>query len=119
MIFKDILQNIVESTEGGLSATLMGYDGIEIADFDSGKRDINIQTVAVEFCSILKKSNEMVQQMSLETLRDIVIVNSAGHLLLHPIQSEYFVALLMNPEGNVGKARYLINKHHQNLIEQL
>jgi len=51
------------------------------------------------------------EEISIRTDRFIIIIRV--------LNSEYFVALIINRDGNFGKGRYLMTRESYNLIEAL
>lgn len=57
-MFTDVLSTIVEQTNGGIGAVLMGYDGIAVGQFHRPVEEIDLSLVAVEYANVLRKSKK-------------------------------------------------------------
>ena len=60
MVFRDILQEIVDQSEGAFAATLMGVDGIQVADVVLGDSDLDVQVVGIEFSRVFQETRNLV-----------------------------------------------------------
>ncbi len=118
-MFSEILQKIVEETGGGIGAVLMGYDGIAIDQFFSPEKDLDVQMVVVEYSNVLKEIRKTAEILSLGEMEEISIRTDRFILVIRVLSSEYFVAMIINRDGNFGKGRYLMTRESSNLIEAL
>lgn len=118
-MFSEILQRIVENTGGGIGAVLMGYDGIAIDQFFSPDEEIDLQMVVVEYSNVLKEIRKTAEILSLGEMEEISIRTDRFIIVIRMLNEEYFVALILNRDGNFGKGRYLMTREGFNLIEAL
>lgn len=110
-MFKPILKNLVEQTPGAQSAILMGCDGIAVDHFtlDSGA-DEGGQSVVVEFATVVTEVAHTVSLLNVGALEEIAVTCEKLNILLITLTNEYFVALLVEREGNAAKGRYLLRR---------
>lgn len=118
-MFSEILQKIVEESGGGIGAVLMGYDGIAIDQFFSPDEDIDVQMVVIEYSNVLKEIRKTAELLSLGEMEEISIRTDRFIIVIRVLSSEYFVALMINRDGNFGKGRYLMTRESASLIEAL
>lgn len=118
-MFSEILQRIVEETGGGIGAVLMGYDGIAIDQFFSPDEEIDLQMIVVEYSNVLKEIRKTAEILSLGEMEEISIRTDRFIIVIRILNDEYFVALIINRDGNFGKGRYLMSREGANLLEEL
>ena len=118
-MFSEILQRIVEETGGGIGAVLMGYDGIAIDQFFSPDEEVDLQMIVVEYSNVLKEIRKTAEILNLGDMEEISIRTDRFIIVIRVLNAEYFVALIINREGNFGKGRYLMSREGTNLIEAL
>ena len=53
-MFKGLLEQVVRSTEGGIAALVMGYDGIPVDHYIRDDAPVDVETIGMEFSVILK-----------------------------------------------------------------
>ena len=116
MSFQSILQEIVDGCIGGVGAALMGRDGIAIDQVlaaSDGARALEdeFSAAGVEFGRILDEIGKASDALGGGALRETVISLTRLNLIFHLVDDEYFVVVALLPDGNLGKARYLIRRH--------
>jgi len=119
MMFKEVLQEIVDGTEGGVAALLMGYDGIAVDQYVRGDSTIDVQTVGMEYSVILSGIRQAAEMLDAGTTLEVSI--KAEHLttVVRYLTEEYFMAITLVPGANVGKARYLLRTRGARLVDEL
>jgi predicted regulator of Ras-like GTPase activity (Roadblock/LC7/MglB family) len=118
-MFSEILQRIVEETGGGIGAVLMGYDGIAIDQYFAPDEALDLHMVVVEYSNVLKEIRKTADILSLGDMEEISIRTDRFIIVIRMLNEEYFVALVINRDGNFGKGRYLMTREGFNLIEAL
>lgn len=117
MTFESMLQTIVDECGGGFSAALMGLDGVAVAQVvaQAGRdRDDPLGGDAtfagIEFGRILGDMTKASDALDAGPLRECVISLARVALVFHSVDEELFLVLALRPDGNLGKARYLIRR---------
>jgi predicted regulator of Ras-like GTPase activity (Roadblock/LC7/MglB family) len=124
MSFRSILRSIVEECGGGLGAVLMGGDGIPIAEYvtdevPEGPLQEDIGTAGVEFSRILDEIRKAADALGGGAVSETVVSLARMSLVFRPVDGETFLALVIAPDGNLGKARYLIRRHLLSIRQEL
>ena len=125
MSFAAILQEIVDGCGGGLAAALMGSDGIPIAEVVARGRpagehlDEDIGTAGAEFGRVLSDIAKASDSLGGGAVRETTVVLSRFTLIFRGVDEDTFVALALAPDGNLGKARYLIRRQLLALRQEL
>ena len=117
MSFESVLQTIVDECGGGLSAALMGLDGISIAQVMASRgrdRDDPLAgdatAAGIEFGRILGDMTKASDVLDAGPLRESVITLARVQLIFHAVDEELVLVVALRPDGNLGKARYLIRR---------
>jgi predicted regulator of Ras-like GTPase activity (Roadblock/LC7/MglB family) len=114
MSFGEIIRTIVDECGGGISAALMGNDGVTIADYTVAGSDGSaepIETAGIEFGRILIDIGKASDALGGGALEETVVELGRFTLVFRPVDEENFLVLMLRPDGNLGKARYLIRRH--------
>lgn len=111
-MFKKSLQQILEHTEGSLGVLIMGTDGIAVekvmaADVNGSKLD---ETTAAEFTSLVKVAQRTSNEMNLGKFNELVIACGETSVIIRLLSADYFIALALKAEGNIGRGRYELRK---------
>jgi predicted regulator of Ras-like GTPase activity (Roadblock/LC7/MglB family) len=121
-MFAELLDKVLHGTPGALSVTLMGFDGIAI---DTRERDDAVgatpspSSAAVELGHIASQLKRVAEGLGAGDVKELSVSTAGIVTLLRPVTSEYFVAVSLKPDGNVGKGRYLLRIVAPQLAEQL
>jgi predicted regulator of Ras-like GTPase activity (Roadblock/LC7/MglB family) len=110
-MFKEILETIIERTEGSLGALIMGIDGISVErSLKQAGQEANLDVAAAEFTSLLRNAQRAGKDTGLGHLRELVITLDDAVVLMRLLGREYFVVLAIKPDGNFGRARFELRK---------
>ena len=116
MSFESILRTIVDGCQGGVGVALMGSDGIPIEQVtasSAGARALESEFSAagVEFGRTIDEVRKISNSLGGGTLREIVVTLSRFTLIFHVVDEDAFLVMALLPDGNLGKARYLIRRN--------
>jgi predicted regulator of Ras-like GTPase activity (Roadblock/LC7/MglB family) len=102
---------MVDRIEGCVAGTILGVDGILIERYlHQTAPPMDLDLVATEFTTLLRRSMRTAEDTGLDQLREMMFVTDSMTFLLRPITSEYFILLVLNWTGNVGRARFELRK---------
>ena len=117
-MFDETLKTIVANTDPGASALIMGLDGICVARAAGPDAAIDIDVIAAEYTTLLRKNLRGSGDGSLGPLREIVIAAERHSFLIKPLTDEYFLVLAMSAKGALGRARFELRKAQLALEEE-
>lgn len=118
-MFKDMLREVVEQTEGGIAALLMGYDGIPLEEYVREDAALDVQTIGMEYSVILKSIQNAAEMLEAGSAREVSIQAERMTTIIRLLNGEYFAAVALRPDGNPGKARYLLRISAEKLLANL
>jgi predicted regulator of Ras-like GTPase activity (Roadblock/LC7/MglB family) len=118
-MFKEILQDLVERTEGGVAGLLMAADGIAIDQYAKGDEPFDIESIGMEYSVVLKGLQRAGQMLDAGATNEVSVQTERLTTVLRLLSDDYFVAIAIEPGGNIGKARYLLRTSAPKLIENL
>ncbi|HEY6802646.1 MAG TPA: roadblock/LC7 domain-containing protein [Pyrinomonadaceae bacterium] len=118
-MFKEMLESIIERTEGSLGALIMGTDGIAVEKVlaDAGA-DANLDIAAAEFTSIVRGAQRAGKDTGLGSVRELVVSLETAILIMRLLSKDYFVVLALNAEGNLGRGRFELRKAELKLAKE-
>lgn len=117
MIFEEVLQEIVQRSEGVQGAVIMGMDGIAIGEHIVDP-SCSIQTVGIEYASAIKSIQNASRSLSAGAVQEVLINTQSSIFILRLITDDYFIAVALGPDGNHGKTRYLMRISVPRLIKE-
>jgi len=124
MSFASILQEIVDECGGGLAAALMGADGIPIERVEASGEvreapSNGIDVLGVEFGRILDEMRKASDSVSGGALEEVSIRLANFWVLMRVVDEETYLVLAIEPDGNAGKARFLMRRQLMALRDEL
>ena len=117
MPFSEILKEVVNNTEGALGALIVGLDGIPVEEYTVNS-DMDIQSMTVEFSSLLREIEKGSQSAEMGSTREVTVIADKAMIMLRRLNDEYFFVLIIKPEGNFGKGRFLLRMAAPRLLQE-
>ncbi len=120
-MFQDLLKDVVHRTEGALAGLIMGFDGIAVETYVRGDQEVpfEVENVGMEYSVILKEIAKAAELLDSGTANEISIQAEKFTTVIRLINDDYFVAVAIRPEGNYGKARFLLRTRVPELAAEL
>jgi len=118
-MFRELLQDVVNRTEGGLAGLLMGFDGIAVDQFVREGAALDVETVGMEFSVILKQIRKAAEMLEAGSAAEVSIKAEKMTTVIRLLNDEYFVAIALEPSGNQGRARFLLRASAHKLLSNL
>lgn len=118
-MFKNLLETIMERTEGSLGALIMGLDGISVEKVlgDAGA-EANLDVAAAEFTSLVRSAQRAGNDTGLGNLKELMISLDQAVVVMRLLSRDYFVVLALSPEGNIGRGRFELRKAELQLAKE-
>jgi predicted regulator of Ras-like GTPase activity (Roadblock/LC7/MglB family) len=116
-MFKEVLQGIRDRVEGALAVSLIGLDGIAI---DSIKDDaVALDVMGAEFGGFVKSVRLSNTDLDTGDVLQFALVTEKFITFLSAVTPEYYVLLVLRPDGNYGRARFELAKAKHLLRDEL
>ena len=119
MGFKEMLKALVAQVSGALGVVIMGYDGIAIDEYLTESAGLDVQTLAIEYASVLKEIKRTIGVLRTGELEEVSIISEQCTVVVRGVSDDFFVALVLSSEGNFGKGRYLLKREAPKLRQAL
>ena len=124
MSFESALREIVDGCGGGVAAALMGIDGMPIEQVNASDVDLaglveDVAVAGIEFGRILDEVRKASDSLAGGPARECFFALQRFSIIVHQVDEDNFVALVLAPDGNLGKARYLLRRHMIAIREEL
>jgi len=118
-MFKKPLEDIIERTDGCLGALIMGTDGIAVEKALSPEgNDANLDVAAAEFTSLVRNAQRTGGDSGLGRLRELVVSYEGATVVMRLLGYEYFIVLMLRPDGNIGRSRFELRKAELELAKE-
>ena len=116
-MFRDVLQDIQRKVDGAIAVSLIGLDGIAIESVNTN--GVPIDVMGAEFGGFVKSIRLSNTELNTGDVLQFSIVTEKYTAFLSAVTPEYYVLLVMKPEGNYGRARFELARAKQLLRNEL
>jgi predicted regulator of Ras-like GTPase activity (Roadblock/LC7/MglB family) len=114
---QDGIMRIAEKIPGCRYVSLVGYDGITVAQHII-EANFDVSLYDAELSSIMLASKEVRKSLELGAERELIWLTDNSYFIIHPIGDEFFVYSCLKTTGsNPGVARIELNKA-KNIIKK-
>jgi len=117
-IFRETLLSFAERVEGIHAVSLVGRDGIAI-DSVVPADDSVLESVSAEMTGILSNLSAVDLAIEPGMVRQFTVQSEKATVVLAAVTSEYYLLILLSPEGNSGRARFEARKAASVLEKEL
>jgi predicted regulator of Ras-like GTPase activity (Roadblock/LC7/MglB family) len=108
-VFRETLMQFAEHVEGLHGISLIGRDGIAI-DSVVPAEDSVLESVSAELTGLLSHLSAVDLGLEAGSVRQFVVQSDKATIVLSAVTSEYYLLILLSPEGNSGRARFQARK---------
>lgn len=115
-MFKEVLSGIKDRVEGALAVSLIGLDGIAVETINDNR--VPLDVFGAEFGGFVKSVRPNAELNTGEVLQ-FALVTEKYITFLSAVTTEYFVLLVMRPDGNYGRARFELARAKHLLRDEL
>ncbi|OQX53232.1 MAG: hypothetical protein B5M53_07190 [Candidatus Cloacimonas sp. 4484_209] len=108
--YKAVLEKAVGTVLGAFAASIVGMDGIALADFS--KDETHDQSMFdAEVASILSTGAKAIKDTQSGELKEMILSTDNHTIIAHTIGTDYFVMIVLRGESqNIGIARVSVRK---------
>ena len=107
MSFSEILREAVEKVDGAVAAMILGSDGIPVEEYAVEKL-LSLEDLGAEASTMIRDINSAARDLGLGAAREFSIISDKCGIILRQINAAYYLALVIRPDGNYGKGRFVL-----------
>lgn len=107
MSFSSVLKEALEKVDGAVSAMILGVDGILVEEYTVEKL-LSLEDLGAEASTMIKDITNAARDLGLGVAREFSIISDKCGIIMRQINPSYYMALVIRPEGNYGKGRYVL-----------
>jgi predicted regulator of Ras-like GTPase activity (Roadblock/LC7/MglB family) len=97
----------------------MDFEGIAVDSYTRGEQPLDIEAVGAEASVLVKSIQRASEMLDAGATREVSIQSERMVTLIRVLNDSYFIALTLRPDGNLGKARYLLRVVAPKLLHEL
>lgn len=116
-MFKDVLAGLRERIDGALAVSLIGLDGIAVETV--GRGEVPLDVLGAEFGGFVKSIRNANTELDTGEVLQFALVTEKYVTFLSEVTPEYYILLVLRPDGNYGRARFELSKAKHLLRDEL
>jgi predicted regulator of Ras-like GTPase activity (Roadblock/LC7/MglB family) len=108
-MFLERLSQISARIEGTLALSLVARDGISVESVSSDP-GLDLETLAAELIAQAREMSENHRELEAGDVRQLSVTTDRMTLMVSSVASDYYLLLVLGPEGNYGQARFELRR---------
>jgi predicted regulator of Ras-like GTPase activity (Roadblock/LC7/MglB family) len=116
-VFRDVLAGLLQRVEGAMAASLIGLDGIAIEMIGTGQ--VPVDALGAEFGGFVKSIRHANTELDTGEVLQFALITERYITFLSEVTSEYYILLVLQPDGNYGRARFELSRAKHLLRDEL
>jgi predicted regulator of Ras-like GTPase activity (Roadblock/LC7/MglB family) len=117
-MFLDQLSRISNRIDGAVALSLVAKDGIAVESFSSDP-DLDLEVLAAELVAQARSISENHRELDVGEVQQLSVMTDRLTLMVSSVAADYYLLLVLGPEGNYGKARFELRRARLLLEEDL
>ena len=119
-MFKEVLQGMLDHTEGCQGVLIMGFDGIAVEKvFQDQVNSADYDIAVAEYTTLIRTARQKNADTGLGKLSEMTISNENELFILRLVSDDYYLAMILSPGGNFGRGRYEMRRAELLLEKEL
>jgi predicted regulator of Ras-like GTPase activity (Roadblock/LC7/MglB family) len=107
MSFLEVLKDTVDKVDGAVSAMIIGTDGMSVQEYAREKL-VDLTGLSAEASAMIKDISLAADNLGLGEAREFSIISDRCGIIMRKINTDYYLALVIKPDGNYGKGRFIL-----------
>lgn len=116
-MFRKVLASIRDRVEGTLAISLIGLDGIAVETINQDR--VPLDVLGAEFGGFIKSIRLSNTELNTGEVKQFALVTEKYVTFLSEVTPEYYILLVIRPDGNYGRARFELSKAKELLRDEL
>ena len=116
-MFRDVLNGLCSRIEGAAAASLIGLDGIAVEKVSDGV--VPLDVLGAEFGSFIKSIRHSNTELNTGDVLQFSLVTEKYITFMSEVTPEYYILLVLQPDGNYGRARFELSRAKYLLRDEL
>ena len=115
-MFRRVLSGLHDRVEGVIAASLIGLDGIAVETIGGG---VPLDMLGAEFGGFIKSIRQANTELNTGEVLQFALVTDNYITFLSEVTPEYYILLVLRPDGNYGRARFELSRAKYLLRDEL
>lgn len=116
-MFREVLAALQQNVEGTMAVSLIGLDGIAVETIND--HNVPLDILGAEFGSFVKSIRHANTELNTGEVLQFSLVTEKYITFLSEVTPDYYILLVLRPDGNYGRARFELSKAKYLLRDEL
>jgi predicted regulator of Ras-like GTPase activity (Roadblock/LC7/MglB family) len=103
------LSRITNHIEGSLALSLVGRDGMPVESVSSDP-DLDLEVLAAELIAQVRAITDNHRELGVGDVQQLSVMTDRLTLMVSSVAADYYLLLVLGPEGNYGRARFELRR---------
>jgi predicted regulator of Ras-like GTPase activity (Roadblock/LC7/MglB family) len=112
-----VLAALLQRIEGAMAVSLIGLDGIAVETIND--HEVPLEILGAEFGGFIKSIRHANTELNTGDVLQFSLVTEKYITFLSEVTSDYYILLVLRPNGNYGRARHELSKAKYLLRDEL
>jgi predicted regulator of Ras-like GTPase activity (Roadblock/LC7/MglB family) len=108
-MFLDQLSRISNRIDGALALSLVAKDGMPVESVSSDP-DLDLDVLAAELVAQVRSITENHRELDVGEVQHLSVTTDRLTLMVSSVAADYYLLLVLGPEGNYGRARFELRR---------
>jgi predicted regulator of Ras-like GTPase activity (Roadblock/LC7/MglB family) len=108
-MFLDYLSRLSNSIEGAVALSLVAHDGMRVESVSSDP-DLDLEVLAAEMIAQARSISENHRELEAGQVEHLAVTTDRFTLMVSSVAADYYLLLVLGPEGNPGRARFELRR---------
>ena len=117
MSFSEVLKEAVAKVDGAVSSLIIGTDGIPVQEYLEEKL-VDLAGLSAEASAMMKDISLAADNLGLGEAKEFSIISDRCGIIMRKINPDYYLALIIKPDGNYGKGRFILKTAVPKLVDE-
>jgi predicted regulator of Ras-like GTPase activity (Roadblock/LC7/MglB family) len=108
-MFLEQLSRISNRIDGAVALSLVAKDGIPVESFSSDP-DLDLDVLAAELVAQARSISDNHRELDVGEVQQLSVMTDRLTLMVSSVAADYYLLLVLGPEGNYGKARFELRR---------
>ena len=108
-MFRDHLDRISQRIDGAIALSLVARDGIPVESVctDPG---LDLEVLAAELVAQARSISENHRELEAGDVQHLAVATERMTVMVSSVAADYYLLLVLGPEGNYGRARFELRR---------
>jgi predicted regulator of Ras-like GTPase activity (Roadblock/LC7/MglB family) len=108
-MFLDQLSRISNRIDGARALSLVARDGLPVESFSSDP-ELDLEVLAAELIAQVRSISENHRELDVGEVQQLSVMTDRLTLMVSSVAADYYLLLVLGPEGNYGRARFELRR---------